>query len=176
MDGLFVLLSVMSLLSLALGLLLVYNTMNAVIAAQVDQIGVLKAVGARTGQVFRLFLTESFSLWAAGAAAGAAYRHFWRLCHLILAGLHLWRQLWRVRDCSGAGAGHDSHRPARSAAGIDLPDPQRRAHHGARSYQHLRAKQKSRADRARGSAHEAGLAHVLADASAIPSATKGASS
>ena len=60
MDGLFVLLSVMSLLSLALGLLLVYNTMNAVISAQVNQIGVLKAVGARTGQVFRLFLTETF--------------------------------------------------------------------------------------------------------------------
>ncbi len=60
MDGLFLLLSVMSLLSLGLGLLLVYNTMNAVISAQVNQIGVLKAVGARTGQVFRLFLTGTF--------------------------------------------------------------------------------------------------------------------
>ncbi len=55
-DGLFLLLSVMSVLALILGLLLVYNTMNALIARQVDQIGVLKAIGARTHQVFGLFL------------------------------------------------------------------------------------------------------------------------
>jgi putative ABC transport system permease protein len=55
MDGLFLLLSVMGVLALLLGLLLVYNTMNALIARQVDQIGVLKAVGARTWQILRLF-------------------------------------------------------------------------------------------------------------------------
>ena len=55
-DGLFFLLGVMGLLALLLGLLLVYNTMNALISRQVDQIGVLKAVGARTWQVFRLFI------------------------------------------------------------------------------------------------------------------------
>lgn len=58
-DGLFLVLSVLSLLSLILGLLLVYNTMNALISRQVDQIGVLKAVGARTHQVFGLFLTAT---------------------------------------------------------------------------------------------------------------------
>jgi len=59
MDGLFFLLGVLSALSLVLGLLLVYNTMNALIARQVDQIGVLKAVGARAGQVFGLFMTAA---------------------------------------------------------------------------------------------------------------------
>ncbi len=58
-DGLFLLLTVMSILALILGLLLVYNTMNALIARQVDQIGVLKAIGARTHQVFALFLTAT---------------------------------------------------------------------------------------------------------------------
>ncbi len=55
-DGLFFLLGVMGAISLVLGLLLVYNTVNALIARQVDQIGVLKAVGARTWQVLRLFM------------------------------------------------------------------------------------------------------------------------
>ncbi len=55
-DGLFFLLGVLGAISLVLGLLLVYNTMNALIARQVDQIGILKAVGARSGQVLALFL------------------------------------------------------------------------------------------------------------------------
>jgi putative ABC transport system permease protein len=51
MDGLFLLLGILSVLALVLGLLLVYNTVNALISQQVDQIGILKAVGARTGQI-----------------------------------------------------------------------------------------------------------------------------
>jgi putative ABC transport system permease protein len=59
-DGLFYMLGIMSILALILGLLLVYNTMNALISRQVDQIGVMKAVGGRTGQILRLFLTAVF--------------------------------------------------------------------------------------------------------------------
>ncbi len=51
MDGLFLLLGVLSVLALILGLLLVYNTVNALISQQIDQIGILKAVGARTWQI-----------------------------------------------------------------------------------------------------------------------------
>jgi putative ABC transport system permease protein len=51
MDGLFLLLGILSALALGLGLLLVYNTINALISQQVDQIGILKAVGARTWQI-----------------------------------------------------------------------------------------------------------------------------
>jgi putative ABC transport system permease protein len=58
-DGLFFILTVMGMIALLLGLLLVYNTMNALVARQVDQIGVLKAVGARTGQVLRMFLAAT---------------------------------------------------------------------------------------------------------------------
>jgi putative ABC transport system permease protein len=55
-DGLFMLLTVLATVSLVLGLLLVYNTLSAVITRQVDQIGVLKAVGARTWQILVHFL------------------------------------------------------------------------------------------------------------------------
>lgn len=55
MDGIFLVLTVLGFFSLALGLLLVYNTVNVLIAQQVDQIGVMKAVGARTWQILRLY-------------------------------------------------------------------------------------------------------------------------
>jgi putative ABC transport system permease protein len=58
MDGIFFLTGVLGLLALLLGLLLVYNTVNANISQQVDQIGIMKAIGARTGQIFRLYLTN----------------------------------------------------------------------------------------------------------------------
>jgi putative ABC transport system permease protein len=60
MDGLFFLLGALGAVSLALGLLIVYNTMNALISRQVNQIGIMKALGARTGQVLRFFLIETF--------------------------------------------------------------------------------------------------------------------
>lgn len=60
LDGLFLLLGVLGALSLILGLLLVYNTVTALISQQVDQIGIMKALGARTGQILRLYLTNIF--------------------------------------------------------------------------------------------------------------------
>jgi putative ABC transport system permease protein len=58
LDGLFFLLGVMGFLALILGLLLVYNTVNAIISQQVDQIGVMKAIGAQTGQILRLYVAN----------------------------------------------------------------------------------------------------------------------
>ena len=60
MDGIFLVLTILGFLSLGLGLLLVYNTINALIAQQVDQIGVLKAVGARTWHILRLYFVSVF--------------------------------------------------------------------------------------------------------------------
>jgi len=57
MDGIFFLLGALGFLSLILGLLLVYNTINSIISQQIDQIGVMKAIGARTWQILRLYLT-----------------------------------------------------------------------------------------------------------------------
>lgn len=57
MDALFFILGIMGFLSLLLGLLLVYNTINGIILGQVDQIGIMKAIGARTGNVLRIYLS-----------------------------------------------------------------------------------------------------------------------
>lgn len=57
MDGIFLLMGILGGLSLILGLLLVYNTINSIISAQTDQIGIMKAIGAQTGQVVRFYLT-----------------------------------------------------------------------------------------------------------------------
>ncbi len=61
MDGIFFLLGVLGALALVLGLLLVYNTINSIISQQTDQIGVMKAVGARTWQILRLYLALIFA-------------------------------------------------------------------------------------------------------------------
>ncbi len=54
-DGVFFILNTMAILSLILGLFLVFNTVTAIITQQVNQIGVMKAVGATFGQVVWVF-------------------------------------------------------------------------------------------------------------------------
>ncbi|MFQ5435923.1 MAG: FtsX-like permease family protein, partial [Anaerolineae bacterium] len=61
LDGVFLLLGVMAALALLLGLFLVYNTINAIISQQIDQIGVMKAIGATTGQILAAFLLTVFA-------------------------------------------------------------------------------------------------------------------
>jgi putative ABC transport system permease protein len=56
-NGIMLILSVMAILSLGLGLLLVINTVNAIVAQQVPQIGVIKAVGGSTRQLLTLYLS-----------------------------------------------------------------------------------------------------------------------
>jgi putative ABC transport system permease protein len=55
-DGVFAILSIMATLSLILGLFLVYNTVNAIIVQQVNQIGVMKAIGARFSQILVIYI------------------------------------------------------------------------------------------------------------------------
>ncbi|MDJ0752063.1 MAG: FtsX-like permease family protein [Ardenticatenaceae bacterium] len=61
MDAVFLILAVMALLSLCLGLFLVYNTIEATISRQIDQIGIMKAIGARSRQIFLSYLTTIFA-------------------------------------------------------------------------------------------------------------------
>jgi putative ABC transport system permease protein len=56
-DSVTLILGVLAILSLALGLFLVVNTINAIIAQQMPQIGVMKAVGAVTPQLLQLYLS-----------------------------------------------------------------------------------------------------------------------
>lgn len=55
LDGIFLVLGIMGTLALILGLFLVYNTINAIISQQVDQIGIMKAVGARTKDILFIY-------------------------------------------------------------------------------------------------------------------------
>ena len=57
LDGIFLILGIMAVLTLLLGLLLVYNTINAIVSQQVDQIGIMKAVGAQVRQILRIYIT-----------------------------------------------------------------------------------------------------------------------
>ena len=56
LDGIFLILGVMAVLALILGLFLVYNTITAIISRQINQIGILKAIGAGAGTVFAVYL------------------------------------------------------------------------------------------------------------------------
>jgi len=56
MDGIFFILGLMAVLALILGLFLVYNTIAAIINRQINQIGIMKAVGASTGRVLLVYL------------------------------------------------------------------------------------------------------------------------
>lgn len=57
LDGVFLILIIMGVASLLLGLLLVYNTLSAIVSQQVSQIGVLKAIGASRAQILLLYFT-----------------------------------------------------------------------------------------------------------------------
>lgn len=56
LDGIFLVTQTLGIVALLLGLLLVYNTINAIVSQQVDQIGIMKAIGARTWHIARLYL------------------------------------------------------------------------------------------------------------------------
>jgi putative ABC transport system permease protein len=55
-NGIFMLLIVMSFLTVGLSVFLVTNTVTAIVAEQVPQIGVMKAVGARSLSIFQIYL------------------------------------------------------------------------------------------------------------------------
>jgi putative ABC transport system permease protein len=60
MDGIFFIMGVMSMVALILGLLLVYNTINAIVTQQINQIGIMKAIGASTGTIFFIYMIGIF--------------------------------------------------------------------------------------------------------------------
>jgi len=60
-DAMFIILAVLGVLSLALSAFLIINTMNAIIAQQVWQIGVMKVVGATSSRVTRVYLITALA-------------------------------------------------------------------------------------------------------------------
>jgi putative ABC transport system permease protein len=65
-------LSVITLLALLSALVLISNTMTALVAEQTGEIGIMRAVGARRRQVALVYLRTALLLGALGALVGAA--------------------------------------------------------------------------------------------------------
>ncbi len=84
-DGLSLVLVVMAAFSLALSVTLVINTINAIVAQQMTQIGIMKTIGGLYGQIVTLYLAGALvygflSLLLAvplGAIAGYQLSSFW---------------------------------------------------------------------------------------------------
>jgi putative ABC transport system permease protein len=70
MDGVGLILAVMAVLSLGLSTILVINTINAIIAQQIPQIGIMKTIGGLTPQIASLYLAgvTVYSLLSLGLA------------------------------------------------------------------------------------------------------------
>lgn len=86
LTAVFLILIVMGALSLGLSAFLIVNTMNAIIAGQVRQIGVMKVLGATSGRVARLYLSTALIYGALAlalallpAALGAHFLAGWML-------------------------------------------------------------------------------------------------
>jgi putative ABC transport system permease protein len=59
-EGVNLILQIMAIVSLFLSVVLVLNTMTAIITQQTDQIGILKSIGGRSSVVARIYLVEVF--------------------------------------------------------------------------------------------------------------------
>ena len=127
LNAISIILGGMGVLSLALSSFLIVNILAAILAQQVRQIGMMKAVGAKTRQITVMFfvlvllfgilaLLVSIPLGAIGATALA--RLFAELLNFDVAG-------FCAGTARGPGAGHD--RPGRAAAGRHLSHRPRHA-------------------------------------------------
>jgi putative ABC transport system permease protein len=90
-DGVFFILGTIAVFALLLGLLLVYNSINAVISQQINQIGVMKAIGASTGQILCHYSTIvlSYGLLASGIAIPPGIAGSWLLSDLVIRSFYL---------------------------------------------------------------------------------------
>lgn len=63
-------LTAMSLVSLLVGMFLIYNTVSASVVRRRREIGILRSLGVTRNEIRALFLSEAFALGAAGVIAG----------------------------------------------------------------------------------------------------------
>jgi len=73
MDAVMIMLSIFSLLALLLGAVLAATIISGLLAQQVRQIAIMKAIGARTRQIVSLYLSLVAAIGAVSVAAGLAF-------------------------------------------------------------------------------------------------------
>jgi putative ABC transport system permease protein len=90
MDALFTVMQIMAVLALILGLFLVYNTITAIVSQQTDQIGVMKAVGAKWWQIATVYLVNvlAYGLLALIIAMPLGIYAGWQLNLFLLDGFN----------------------------------------------------------------------------------------
>lgn len=90
MDGIFLILGIMAVLSLGLGLFLVYNSMNAIILNEVNQIGIMKSIGAGPIKIFFVYIGYAiiYGLLALILSVPVGILLGWQLNRVILAGFN----------------------------------------------------------------------------------------
>jgi putative ABC transport system permease protein len=91
LDSVLLVLSFMAVAMLVLGLFLVYNTINAIIVQQVNQIGMMKAIGARFSHILFIYLSlvAVYALLALAIAVplGALGAHILRVSMMNMIGI-----------------------------------------------------------------------------------------
>jgi putative ABC transport system permease protein len=87
-EGINAVMQIMAVVALLLSVILVLNTMTALITQQMDQIGIIKSVGGRSGSIIRVYLAEVLVLgalaFAVAVPAGALFAHFMTAWFLAL--------------------------------------------------------------------------------------------
>lgn len=56
LDGVFLILGILAFGAIILGIFLIYNTITAIMAEQINQIGIMKAIGGKLGQILYAYL------------------------------------------------------------------------------------------------------------------------
>ena len=74
-------------ISTVLAILLAWSTFSALANERRREVGILRAIGARQGQIIRLFLIEAFLISIIGGISGVLLGHY--LIHYLADGFHL---------------------------------------------------------------------------------------
>ena len=138
-EPMLMILGVLGFLALILSGLLVVNTMQALLTQQVRQMGIMKAVGARNGQIMGIYcgMVIAFGVLALTVAVPSGRVGRARVDAVHGQPAQLQR---RGSHDTAAGVGPGSGgRAGRAAARRALPDHHGGAHHAARGHERLRA-------------------------------------
>ena len=151
LNALFLLLGILGVIVVILGIFLVYNSISAIVSQQVNQIGVMKAIGASSQQVLVSYLLVGDHLRISGSDRLHSY---W--CGGRFRAAKLFRRLPQFGDLRSASR-YDSrlcpggHLHDCASGGSAFSPAFGRTHHRSRSDQHLWSQRFSQRTRSCGS-------------------------
>ena len=102
LDGATGLLSLMSLVALVLGAVGVAMAMRAHLQQRLDSIAIMKSLGARSGQIMKIYLLQTLLLGLGGGVLGVVLGHRCAACRFRCS----WRSCCTLRRTSASIRGH----------------------------------------------------------------------